>query len=67
MQLKRRERKKTRNWISCKKWFLAQKSKSKKIHDTHWDGYHRYQDRIKELEGRGLVEREERSLEEFIL
>jgi len=66
MQLKRRERKRSRNQISCKKWFLAQKSKSKKLHSTHWNGYSKYQDRIKEWGGRGLVERGERSLEKFI-
>ena len=36
MQLKRRERKRSRNQISCKKWFLAQKLKSKKLHKTYW-------------------------------
>jgi hypothetical protein len=47
VQLKRRERKRPRNCISYRKWFLAQKSKSKKLHDTHWDGYHIYQDKLK--------------------
>jgi hypothetical protein len=47
--------------VSCKKL------KSKKLHNTYWDGYHMYQDKIKEWEKIGLVERGERSLNEFIV
>jgi hypothetical protein len=39
----------------CKRLFPASKSKCKKLHEIHWDGY-QYQDRLREWGERGLWE-----------
>ena len=67
MQLKWRGRGKDKKIRSHARNGTLQKPKFKKLYETHWDEYHKYQYIIKEWRGRGLVGKEEWSLKRFIL